>query len=200
MDRKFILIAMFVLMFSTFVLSAPSIVAINPSSQTSGTTLTLDFNIVDENAEANRVPDTLIIAYSTSAGSFSNTIYTDTNLLDSTGVQCADTNFFLTTRCTYDWTIPNVTPFNYFVDFNFIVEPESVGYTDSSTGFLIENTQGCATFNWVVLVIALSMCAFTLLKFLNDTNPTTMTMFAVSVIVGLAIIYTFATSICVVTG
>jgi len=199
MDRKFILVAMFVLLISSFVMSAPSITAVTPPTLLSGTTYTIDFNIVDENAEALRIPDTLIIAYGSSAGAFATTIYTDTNLLDSTGVQCADDNFFITTNCTYDWEVPSVTPFNYFLDFNFIVEPESVGYTTSTSAFRLESTTGCATLNLAVMLILLSLCGFTLLRFLNESNPTNMTMFAVSVIIAVAIGYTFLSSVCVVT-
>ena len=190
---------MFVLMFSTFVLSAPSVVVTNPSSQQSGNTLAIGFTITGEDADVNN-PDDLIIAYGSSAGAFTNSIYTDTNLIDGVGVTCDDYNFQTATACSYNWTIPTLTPFTYYIDANYIQHETGVGYTDSSTGFLIENTQGCATFNWVVLVIALSLCFFTLMKLLNEPNPTNATMFAVSVIVGLAIIYTFATSICVVTG
>jgi len=189
---------MFVLMFSTFVLSAPSVVVTDLSSQTSGNTIALTFTITGEDGDAN-YPDDLVIAYSQTAGGFENSIYTDTNLLDATGVTCDDYNFFTASTCTYNWLVPAITPMSYYIDANYVQPLTGLGYTDSSTAFIIENTQNCATMNFAVLLIALGICSFTLLKFLNDTNPTTMVMFAVSVMVGIAIIYFFTSSVCVVT-
>jgi len=199
MNWKTISILFVLLFFISTAFSAPSVTITDIGSTTSGSIIPITFTIVGEDADVNN-PDDLIIAYSTSAGSFTNTIYTDTNLIDGVGVTCDDYNFQVSSVCTYNWTVPSVTPFTYFVDANYIQHETGVGYTDSTSGFLIENTQGCGTLNLAVLIISLAMMLFALLKLLNDTNPTNMAIFAVSIIVGLAIIYTFMSSVCVVTG
>ena len=185
-------------MMSVFVMSAPSVVVTNPSSQISGQTLAIGFTITGEDYDVNN-PDDLIIAYGTTAGAFTNTIYTDTNLIDGTGVTCDDYNFYDATTCSYSWVVPQLTPRSYYIDANYIQHETGTGYTDSTTAFRVENTQGCSTLNLGVLLIALGLCFFALMRLLADTNINNMVVFAVSVIIALVIIYTFTAGVCVVT-
>lgn len=201
MYKKFVLIAMLLVLISSFAFSAPSISTRDLSPALVGQQIVLDFNVIDENTlDTSAFPDYLLIYYSTSSGGFQNLIINDTNLNDGVGVVCADDNFSTSTRCTYNWTVPNVTPNNYFIDYNFIVNPEGVGYTDSTSNFRIDNSNGCATLNWAVLVIGLMICFFALMRFLNSTgNINELVMLAITVVIALIIMYTFLAGACVVT-
>ncbi|MCX6802520.1 MAG: DUF2341 domain-containing protein, partial [Candidatus Diapherotrites archaeon] len=82
------------------------------------------------------------LAYSPTAGSFTNTIQADIHLEDYasvSGLSCDDANFRDWTSCTYSWNTTTATDGNYYVDINAW---SSLGFSSSdssNSSFMIDN-------------------------------------------------------------
>ena len=79
-------------------------------------TKTIDINVYDS-SDFNLLG--VKLAYSNSAGSFTNQIVNDTNLFDANAFTCVDYNLVDYTQCSYNWGTVGVTDSNYYLDVNF---------------------------------------------------------------------------------
>jgi len=98
-----------------------NIVSPNGGVNVSGT-FTVDFNVVDPNRDDLNFK----LAYSSTAGSFSNVIVTNSSLSSL----CTTTNWVRTTRCSYSWDTTGVQGI-YYLDIN-VFDSRLAGHVDSS--------------------------------------------------------------------
>jgi len=200
MNYKFLGIVFAILLIASFTFAAPTVTVTSPGTLTTGSQTTLTITLKDENNDSNSIPDELYLYYSTNAGGYENAIILDTNLNDGVGIQCADNNFVTAKPCTYSWSVPSsLTPYYYYIDANFIVNPEDTNYLGSSSAFKIETTQGCATLLWTMGIIGMMLCFFIIMKFMGEGMPVKMMVtLAISGIVAIVIIVSFTGGVCVV--
>lgn len=139
MNKNILITLMLLITITGIAFAAPSITINQPTSASSWQgTQTIDFNLIDENAEIHQSPPVVKLYYSTTASGFAHLIVADTNVDNGSGIVCADYNFFNTTDCNYTWTIPTTLENGfYYIDANYIPRTGTAGYTDSSDRFSI---------------------------------------------------------------
>lgn len=94
---------------------SPDVNVIEPTAgETFGGTYDLNFNISDKDTNELLVD----LWYSTVQGNKENSIYSDSNLADASGIICEDYDFSNSTNCTYSWNTSGVSAGDYYFDVN----------------------------------------------------------------------------------
>jgi hypothetical protein len=128
LDHKHLIVFLALIIFSLSVFAAvPDINHNTPTTGTiinGGSTITLDFNVIDYNAELNPgSPPAVTFYWSTTSGTRTNTILLDRNLYDGLLVTCTDYNFYESQKCQYSWNVPGASSIasnsTIYVDYNF---------------------------------------------------------------------------------
>ena len=213
MNTKFVLILFALLIASSMAFAAANVTINSPTENTviyGGRTVTLDFNIVTEdgNAQLASVVPKLQIFYSTVAGSRSYLIYNDTNLSDGSNVQCADYNFFDTTDCNYTWSVPGAPDLmigTYYLDFN-LSYPNTTSYvrtneTFSSSAFQVQQPMSASMTSMIALALFILACAIAVVAVMglgNGMDVRQFLMMVIAVIVALVVAWTLYASVIVV--
>jgi hypothetical protein len=118
----------------------------NGNQYINGSAYGIDFNVYSPGAGSELHAK---IAYSSSAGSFTNIIIADVNLNNDAGVaalSCTDTDWSDQTTCTYNWDTTAATDGNYYLDLNVSTRTGGIAIDSSDASFYIDNV-GPATAN-----------------------------------------------------
>ena len=201
---------------TVFAENQPDINFIYPSGQElTPTTITLDFNVADYNGDGvlRPVAPQLKLYYSTTPGTFQNLIVWDTNLSNNTGIVCADVNFFETTNCDYNWTIPSsIAAHTYYIDYNLMDHNTSsaspgyayqpwTGYSDSFIVQLLPSgsaTTGCGLIAWIAPLFGMLLAFFVIMQLMAGKFSPALVTLSIAGIIGIVIVWGFSSAICVI--
>lgn len=193
---------------TAFAYTNPTITSIKPAAGETLTpgTYTLDFNIRDYNGTTTYQgnPPQLKIYWSQSSGAYANLIIYDTNLQNTTGVRCADANFFDLTDCNYTWVIPSTwSAGTYYFDYNFLDVNGTTtykGFTGSSGAWSFQtmNAASCGLVAWIAPLFGLLLAFFVVMQLMAGKFSPAMVTMSIAAVIGIVIVWGFSSAICVI--
>jgi hypothetical protein len=218
MDKRFALLFISLILIATMVFAVTpaltSNVPINGETLIGTHTYSLDFNILDGNANnTSRNPQIVRIYWSTTSGGRENLIVADTNVQDQSRVLCADYNFIITKDCNYSWTVPDQSTMpngRYYIDYNFGDFNGTLNayqyYTSSSGQFTVTQpmaTNACSILNILPLILAAVLVivilgAITVMRNGIDANTlVSLAGLAIATVIGIVILSSVLFGVCI---